>query len=70
MLKSNDMSFPVSPKSLRKFTVNFPQITNFSRSSVNGFFSFFPKSLYLTAIKNRINGLDCLYGNVHIVHVP
>ena len=44
--KCNNLSFQVFPESFRKFTDNFPNVTNFSQSSVDRFSTIFPKILY------------------------
>ena len=64
LLKCNNLPFQVFPESFRKFTDNFPNVTNISRPLSIVSLPFSQKSCVLTLIESRINGLNRLYGNV------
>ena len=68
--KCNNLAFQVFPESFRRFTDNFPNVTNISRPLSIVSLPSSQKSCGLTLIESRINGPDRLYGNVLMVQIP
>ena len=64
LLKCNNLPFQVFPESFRKFTDNFPNVTNISRPLSIVSLPSSQKFCVLTLIESPINGPDFLDGNV------